>query len=242
MNQPNHEPHICRKPEKDRPDPSDTLSLPALIRRLASLGFDAGSLQRAGAAVGGVPQVLSVGDLLQSPAKLAATLGEIAALLRQGIAVTLALCDVGRDDVAFRNLQRFCEYLQGAISAQSLPGSNLGLCIDSHCLPLQAYQVLSSIIPGNGPRFVVLDSLQMTPQASQSLRASAHSDWSFLWRDRLSPTRLTPVYGSSVRTGCQLLSDEASSSVLPDAGVSVPVASAWLPLGLSVADYASVSG
>ena len=242
MNHANHEPDICRKPERVRPDSSGALSLSALIRRLTSLGFDAGALHQAGAGVCGVPLVLSVDDLLQSPAKLAAVIGEVAALLQQRIAVTLALRDVGCDDAAFRNLQCFCEYLQGTISAQSLPGSNLGLCIDSHCLPLQAYQVLSSIIPGKGPRLVVLDSLQMTPQSSQSLRANAHSDWSFLWRDRLSPTRLTPVYGSTVRTGCHLLSDEASSSVLPVAGVNVPAASAWLPLGLSVADYASASG
>jgi hypothetical protein len=169
-------------------------------------------------------------------------LNDILNVLEAGTPLTLSLTDLGRDDAAICNLQRFCAYLQAEIATRGVTGDGLGLCMYSHQVPLQAFQVLANSVGGDGPRYVLLDRLQMTQHQNGQVRADSDTIWSFLWRNRQAQTPLMPAYGATVRTGCPLLSNEVASSVLSVSGLQVPTDSAWLPISLSLPQFASDAG
>ena len=214
-----------------------------LIGDLEHLGFEVPPLcgtQRDGA--GGVPMRLAVRDLLRSGSGAGIATSTILALLKDGVPLTLSLTDLGHESVAIRNLQRFCEVLQAEIGHHNQDSSFIGLCVHSHQLPLQALQVVTKSVLGNGPRYVLLDSLQMTQHSNPRVQHETDQNWSFLWRNRMAPAPLKPAYGASVRTACPLLADEVAASVLPVSGIQVPVDSAWLPLGLQLPQFANEAG
>ena len=217
--------------------------LQAQIERLVQLGFNVPPLGGSQNNVaGGVPMQLSVRNLLRSGTASDIAIQAVLALLKDRTPVTLALTDLGSEDTAIRSLQRFCEFLQTEMSKNMLCGDCLGIAMYSHQLPLQAFQVITSSIPGNGPRYVLLDSLQMTQHRNPLVQAETDRNWSFLWRNRASPATLIPAYGASVRTACPLLADEVTASVLPVSGLQVPLDSAWFPLRLPLPHFADGSG
>jgi len=191
---------------------------------------------------GGVPTQLSVRDFLRSGSGSEQTIDTILALLGDHTPLTLSLTDLGRGEAAIDSLQRFCEFLQAQISKNNRSGEHMGICVYSHQLPLQAFQVISNAVPGNGPRYVLLDSLQMTQHSNPRVQAETDQNWSVLWRDRVASVPLLPAYGVTVRTACPLLADEVAASVLPVSGLQVPVDSAWLPMSLSLPHFADDSG
>lgn len=236
-------PEQWRRSESVGPENTGDDLLPVLIDRLNHLGFNVPALcGKQNNVAGGVPMRISVSQLLRPGAGPAGHLNDILNMLEAGIPLTLSLTDLGRGDTAICNLQRFCEYLQAGIATRGIGGDGLGLCMYSHQVPLQAFQVLANSIRGDGPRFVLLDRLQMTQHQNGQVQADSDTIWSFLWRNRQARTPLMPAYGATVRTGCPLLSDEVASSVLPVSGLQVPTDSAWLPISLSLPQFASDAG
>ena len=224
--------------ERDGDDP-----LRPLIDRLQQFGFKVPPLCGARSDVaGGVPMRLSVRNLLQSGSGSEKTINTILTLLEDHTPLTLSLTDLGRGEAAIDGLQRFCELLQAKIAKHNRSGEHLGICVHSHQLPLQAFQAISKTVPGNGPRYVLLDSLQMTQHSNPRVQAETERNWSVLWRDRLASVPLLPAYGATVRTACPLLADEVAASVLPVSGLQVPVDSAWLPMSLPLPHFADDSG
>ena len=217
--------------------------LQALLERLVQLGFDVPPLcGRQYNVAGGVPMRLSVRNLLRSDTASEIAIHVVLALLKERIPLTLSLTDLGNEDTATRTLQRFCEFLQAEISKNKLCADLLGIGMYSHQLPLQAFQVITKSVLGDGPRYVLLDSLQMTQHRNPLVQTETDKNWSFLWRNRMAPAALIPAYGATVRTACPLLADEATASVLPVSGLQVPVESAWFPIGLPLPHFANDSG
>jgi hypothetical protein len=228
-------------PDSQRRDANDALR--PLIERLQLIGFEVPPLYGAqGNVAGGVPMRLSVHNLLRSGPGAESTVDTVLTLIRDRIPLTLSLTDLGSGDAAIDALQRFCELLQAEITNHNRNGEHLGVCIHSHQLPLQAFQVIANCFPGNGPRYVILDGLQMTQHGNRRVQSETDQNWSVLWRNRLAPVPLKPAYGTTVRTACPLLADEDAASVLPVGGIQVPVDSAWLPMSLPLPQFANQAG
>jgi hypothetical protein len=239
----NMPPRQLRSPDSASPEITDNDPGPALIEQLTLLGFDVPAFCGTRHDVaGGVPMRISVRELLRSGAGHGGVMNDIQALLEARTPLVLSLTDLGRGDEAIHNLQRLCESLRATVSTHESFGDNLGLCIYSHQVPLESFQVLSRSIPGDGPRYVLLDSLQMMRHCDPLVRAETDSIWSFLWRQRQAAAPMLPAYGAIVRSGCPLLADEVAASVLPVSGVQVPQDSAWLPMRLSLPKFASDAG
>ena len=218
-------------------------SLPALTDRLRHLGFEVPPLYGSQKNVaGGVPMRLEVRKLLRAAAGSGTTSNTIRTLLRQDTPFTLSLSDLGNGDAAIDTMQRICEFLQAEIANSGRSGERVGVCIDARQLPLQAFRVITDAVPGAGPRYVLLDSAQMTPQCDQRLHARTDKLWSLLWRNRMVSAPLRPAYGAMIRTACPLLADEVAPSVLPVHGIQVPVDSAWMPVSLALPQFADDSG
>ena len=214
-----------------------------LIERLRLIGFQVPPLCGAqGNVAGGVPMRISIRDLLRSGPQGESTLNTVLTLLRDQVPLTLSLTELGRGDSAIDGLQRLCQLLQAEIATQNLCGEHLGVCVHSHQLPLQALHVFAKSFPGNGPRYVFLDDMQMTPHSNRQMQSETDQNWSVLWRSRLTSVPLKPAYGASVRTACSLLADEDAAAVLPVCGIQVPVDSAWLPMSLSLTQFANDAG
>lgn len=214
-----------------------------LLDRLRQFGFRVPPLcGNRNNVAGGVPMRLSVRNLLQSGSGSEQTINTILTLLRDHTPLTLSLTDLGRGEAAIDGLQRCCEILQAEIATHSRSDEHMGICVHSHQLPLQAFHVISRSVPGNGPRYVLLDNLQMTQHSNPRVQAETDQNWSVLWRDRLASAPLLPAYGDTVRTACPLLADEVAASVLPVSGLQVPVDSAWLPMSLPLLHFADDSG
>ena len=218
-------------------------SLGPLIERLRLIGFKVPPLCGAHSNVaGGVPMRLSLRNFLQPGPEAERTVNTVLTLLKNQIPLTLSLTDLGRGDAAIVGLQRLCQILQGEIANHNCSGEQIGVCVHSHQLPLQAFQVIAKSFPGNGPRYGFLDSLQMTPHGNQRVQSETDQNWSVLWRNRMASVPLKPAYGAMVRTACPLLTDEDATSVLPVGGIQVPVNSAWFPMSLPLPDFANDAG
>ena len=185
---------------------------------------------------------LAVRNLLQSGRGSGIASNAIRALLDEDTPLTLSLSDLGSEDAAIDTLQRFCDFLRVEIVKNNGDGEHIGICVHSHQLPLQAFQEITQSVPGNGPRYVLLDSLQMTQHSNPRVQSATDKNWSFLWCNRLAPVPLKPAYGATVRTACPLLADEVTASVLPVPGIQVPAGSAWLPISLPLPRFANDAG
>ena len=228
-------------PVGQRQDVDDALC--PLIERLRQIGFKVPPLCGAQSNVaGGVPMRLSVRNLLRSGPGAKSTLDTVLTLLKERIPLILSLSDLGSGDAAIDSLQRLCQFLQREIANNKCSGEHFGVCVHAHQLPLQAFQVFAKSFPGNGPYYVLLDRMQMTPHSDRRVQSETDQNWSVLWRSRLASVSLKPAYGATVRTACPLLSDEDAASVLPVCGIQVPVDSAWLPMSLSLPDFANDAG
>ena len=228
-------------PVSQRRDGNDALR--PLIERLRLAGFKVPPLCGAQSNVaGGVPMRLSVRNLLRSGPGAERTVDTVLTLLRDRIPLTLSLTDLGSGDAAIDSLQRLCQFLQAEIANNKCSGEHFGVCVHAHQLPLQAFQVFARSFPGNGPRYVLLDSMQMTPHSDRRVQSETDQNWSVLWRNRLASVPLKPAYGATVRTACPLLADEDAASILPVRGIQVPVDSAWLPMSLPLAHFANDAG
>lgn len=212
-----------------------------MFESAGSVVRDEHNLKATQSAAGGVPCVVSVARVLSSPfeaRKLKLTLRHF---FRNDAAVTLSLTELCTDGCPVQALQRFCEQLNTALPANYEPG-RLGLSLQSHQVPLQAYFLIANSLLGSGPRYVYFDSLQMRPHLNSVVRAETDRNWRFLWQQRLLAERLMPVYGGIVRSACPLLSDEVARSVLPDTGGVVPESSAWLPVSISLTTFTHGDG
>lgn len=218
-------------------------SLRPLLERLRELGFDlplpGGALNNV---AGGVPMRLSVRNMLRANTGSDIAISAILGSLKEQIPVMLSLTDLGNEAAAIGNLQEFCELLRNATVTSGQCSEDIGLCIHSHQLPLQAFQLITKSVLGKGSRYILLDSLQMTQHRNPQVQAETDKNWMFLWRSREASSPLRPAYGASVRTGCPLLADEVTASVLPVSGIQVPVDSAWLPLDLALPQFVNDAG
>lgn len=191
---------------------------------------------RKGHTVCGASLALSVQALLQNPSAFE----EAAALVREYAAsdmgLTLTLTDLGDGAEAIHAFEALCSRLRDSGVARD---ARLGLCVQAAKLPLRAYALITQFCFGAGPRYVLLDPLQMRGGA-----AAAGSDeiWQYLWQLRGSRWAVLPAYGESVSTPCPLLADEAANTVLPAFGIQVPAGSAWLPLQLHLPRFADERG
>ena len=187
-------------------------------------------------ALPGVSMTLAVQSLLQSQR----TIDEVACVVRQqlakNMAVTLTLQQLGEGGDAIQALEGFCSRLR---DAGTPGGSQLGICLGAPSIPLRAYALITRSSFGGGPRYVLLDGMQMQHQAAE---ADVDGMWEYLWRHRSSRWAVLPAYGESVSTPCPLLADEAANAVLPGSGIQAPAGSAWLPVRLHLPHFADDKG
>jgi hypothetical protein len=166
----------------------------------------------------------------------------LSSLVHDGIPVTVSLRELGAGDDGIELLDGLCSGIRSALKADKSLMDRIGLCLHSHQIPLQAYLLITRSLLGNGPRYVVLDSLQMQHHSQAVVQEETEKNWLFLWRQRELQHRLIPAYSAGVRTGCPLLGDEAAEAVLPEHGVQIPAGSAWLPIGLHLPRFADSGG
>ena len=209
--------------------------------RFRELGFEPGPLFGPRRTVPcGVPLRVPVRPTLRSPSALAALARFVGSVLREGVPLSIALSDLGTEDVVIRVLQKFCEQLGAALQAYGTPPRDLlGMSLASHQMPLQAFVLTTTVLLGAGPRYVVFDTLQMRHHDNARVAEETEQNWSYLWRNAGA---LIPVYGASVRTACPLLADEVAAAVLPGPAMPVPVESAWLTLELPLTRFADARG
>ena len=169
-------------------------------------------------------------------------LNRLAGLIYDDVPVTLSLRELGSDDDGVEDLEMLCSAVRRFFDADKALLSKIGLSLHSHLIPLQVYLLISRMQLGPGPRYVILDSLQMKHHKSSRVQEETEKNWSFLWRQRDLGNPLLPAYGASVRTGCPLLGDEAAEAVIPQHGIQVPAGSAWLPIGLHLPHFADDKG
>jgi hypothetical protein len=163
-------------------------------------------------------------------------------LVHENLPLTLKLCELGAEDEAIRALEDFCGVLRTALRAEGLASDRIGISMQSHLVPLQAYLLICTAILGRGPRYVILDSLQMRRHDNNLVQEEAEANWSFLWGRRHATPTVIPAYAASVTTRCPLLGDEAATAVLPETGLQAPVESAWLPMRLNLIDFSDGRG
>jgi hypothetical protein len=215
----------------------------ALVARLRTLHVEPHLLPTArGVTAGGVALRVPVRQTLQCPAATERLLRSLATLLRDNIPLTISMQDLGADDAAITALEDFCTALRRVAPAGNASPGRLGLALQSHQMPLQAYLLISTALLGTGPRYVMLDSLQMRHHDDRRVQHETDNNWSFLWRRRTLTPAVAPAYAASVTTHCQLLGDEAATAILPQHGIQVPVDTAWLPLTLYLPDFSDGRG
>jgi hypothetical protein len=196
----------------------------------------------AGTTAGGVTLPVPVGALRQSFMATEQLLRHVTMLVSEAVPVTLALGSLGEGDKAINALEDFCAALKRALSAENLPASDIGLSLAAHTMPLQAFLLVGTAVLGEGPRFALLDSLQMRHHDDRRLQEESEQNWSFLWRRRAASPALVPAYATSVTTRCPLLEHEEAGAVLPELAIQVPAASAWLPLEVNLRDFSDGRG
>jgi hypothetical protein len=196
----------------------------------------------AGPGAGGIALPVPVQELLRSPVDCERALQRIAALARAGMPVTLSLRDLGGGDDGIGALEEFCTMLREGLGAEGLSTEGIGVSLQSHQVPLKAYLLITTALLGGGSRYVILDSLQMRHHDDRRVQRETDANWSFLWRRRSARPPLMPAYAASVTTRCALLGDEAATAVLPELGVQVPLATAWLPLVIGLPDFSDGRG
>lgn len=210
--------------------------LQALWGRLGDLGFTVPELFGVRQDVaGGVPLQVPVRRLLAGTNGIADT---IRTLLRDRVAVTFALTDLGSGDAAIDRVRTFCKRVLGEVQAANGCSNHVGICMHAHQAPLVPFLAATASVPG--PRYVLLDRAFFAHHCNR--RHARELDWQLLWRHRLGAAALSPAYAGTVRPGCRLLDDEAATSVLPVYGIQVPASSAWLPLGLYLPRFANGCG
>jgi len=145
----------------------------ALFHALRQLGFEP-QTHYCGNQIttAGIPYLLPVMRVLSSPSDSGRLLRALSDLVRQQVPLTLALTDLGSGDIALQSMQNLCESLRSGLSGYGLSAEGIGLCLHSHQMPLQAFSVIANSVLGNGPRYVFLDSLQMTRHCNPTFGAS----------------------------------------------------------------------
>ena len=156
--------------------------------------------------------------------------------------ITLSIREPGPGDDGVRALEKICSSVCGALDGDRELLSSIGLSLYSHRIPLQAYILVSRALLGGGPRYVILDSLQMQQHIEPRVQEETDRNWSYLWRQRHLDSPLMPAYSAAIRTACSLLGDEAATAVLPVHGIQAPAGSAWLPIVLPLPRFADDSG
>lgn len=226
-----------------RPPESVTDMACSLVASMRGLGLRPGLLRgKSGLTAGGADLQVWPRELDQSKLAAGHFLGRVAALIDGGIPVTLSLRELGPCDSGIQVLEDFCSRLRNSLGADKPLMSKIGLSLRSHQIPLQAYFLISRTLLGCGPRYVILDSLQMQRHKNDRVQEETDRNWSFLWRQRKVEASLIPAYGAGVRTGCPLLGDESAEAILPLHGIQVPAGSAWLPIGLHLTRFADGNG
>lgn len=214
-----------------------------LAAELANLGFRPRLLRTsAGFTAGGAALRVEVSEVLAVQAAREGLLQRLALLLEQQVPVTLHLSGLGAGDTAIGALEVLCGFLREELRAAGLSTQRLGVSVHSHVLPLRAYTLICGALLGGGPRYVMLDGLQLRHHEDGHARSEAERNWSFLWQRRRLPPSLIPVYASSVTTRCPLLGDEAAVAVLPETGLQVPPETAWLPLEADLTGFSDGRG
>jgi len=227
----------------DGPQCAAARDLDTMAAELTDLGLRPPSRHGAGRnAVCGMAQRVSVREVLDDGEAGKAFMRRLCELVAEGVPVNLSPEDFCSEKSGIDSWQRFCEMIRAALSSRELSGRNIGLCIHSHQMPLEAYRLIADAVLGPGPRYVFLDSLQMAAHGNPVVGQRAAANWSFLWRQRGMARPLMPVYGGIVRSTCPLLADEVAATVLPGHGPHAPVSSAWLPVVLPITEFAAPGG
>jgi len=227
----------------DGPQCAAARGLDTMAAELTELGLQPPPRYGAGRkAVCGTAQRVSVREVLDDGTAGKAFIRRLCELVGEGIPVNLSPEDFCNEESGVDSWQRFCEVIRAALLSRKLSGRNIGLCIHSHQMPLEAYRLVADVVLGPGPRYVFLDSLQMAAHGNPVVEQRAEANWSFLWRQRGMAGPLMPVYGGIVRSACPLLADEVAATVLPGPGPHAPVGSAWLPIMLPMMEFATPGG
>ena len=180
--------------------------------------------------------------VLESSRATQQLLTRIQRCLQHSVPLALYFTDLDHGDSAGASLDAVCTRIRQAKADIGRREAIISTSIYSHQLPLQAYLLICTAQLGRGPRYVLLDSLQLQHHACEQVQQESERSWSFLWRQRGMRDRVIPAYAAAVRTPCPLLSDEATSGVLPGHGIQVPDSSAWLPIELPLTRFSDNRG
>jgi len=235
--------HSPRQEAGSRRPGSATDIADGLVATMREHSLSADMIQSAsGMTAGGTDIQVWPRELMRTDMAAEHLMRRIATLVLEGIPLTLSLRELGSGDDGIATFEKFCSAIRSELRADDTLMNRVGLSLHSHQIPLQAYLLISRALLGHGPRYVILDSLQMQYHKQAVVQEETEKNWLFLWRQRALGHALMPVYGAGVRTGCPLLGDEAADAVLPHAGIKVPAGSAWLPIGLHLPRFADAKG
>lgn len=176
---------------------------------------------------------LSVRQLVASPAALATAADRLRTLLISGQRVTLSLLDAGA--CSSRRLERVLRQLQRASAAPCIDRRRLGLLVAANTVQLPGFLLMSKVLLGQGPRYVLLDD---TVDGS----SNNNDVWSALYQQGQRMPQLLPVYAGDIRSRCPLLNDERCAVVLEPAALLAPADSGCLVVHVNLCRFASSEG
>lgn len=212
-----------------------------LRARIEALGLEA-RVHRLGAQLttGGLTARVSLGNW-RSPGSaldqdVERQLASVAAALQRGVAVNVAITDLGGGDAAAEHLEAFCERLGGLLDA---PRRGLGLCVSAAEIRLADFRRIARRAFGDGPRYILPSRRQCDIDRPD---ADIDAAWAALHAAQSGPSPLWPACFVGVRSRCPLLGGEKARVVVPDAGITAPSGSAWLPIELDVCRFAAPNG
>ncbi len=230
------QPEILRQPRS-------TDEITAICAELAQLGFDPPQRfgQKQNMVCGSSLQV-SLDAVLADGRAREKLLHDISWLLENNAQVCLIPEKFPAGVSSIESWRTFCAWLRAGLQSRNLNTTNIGFCLHSHRMPLEAYRLVADTMLGCGARYVYLDGLQMLPHSDPRVMQRASANWKFLWRQRAAARPVLPVYGGLVRSACRLLGDEVATAVIPSVSLHAPVGTAWIAIGLFVPRYCTASG
>lgn len=214
-----------------------------LLARLEALRVEPAMIRsRQGFCAGGLPLRVTVAGTIRSAAAMDRLLRTMTATLADSIPVTLSIAGLAGVADPVATFERFCSIAARTLRNGNVDPALIGMSLNSRQLPLASFSRISRSILGDGPRYMIVDGLEMRWQQSDQVRETANELWEELWRLQDADELVLPAYGGFVSSDCPLLADEVAHSILPAHAIQVPGDSAWLPVRLRLTDFSGGNG
>jgi len=154
-------------------------------------------------------------------------------ILAADLPLSVTALRLGSGNKASETFTFLCELLRSASDQAGKAPRHIEIAIEAKSLSPQAAWLGRANQLGDGPLYLLPESLMLRPDQSPVQRNRYERFWLQLWHLRKTRT-LRVAYAPVVVSQCSLLSAEAAHGVVPSVCLQGPLGSAWLPLRIDV--------